>query len=145
MDVEHATIDDLTAVVEERRAFWGERDLLALHHPLLIHEFGETALVVRSPGGKVAAYLFGLLTPARTCYVHLVAVREGHRREGLGTQLYGELTPIVRATGGERLKAMTQPENSGSIAFHRALGFNAEEVPRYAWGQTRVVFTKPLR
>lgn len=142
--VEHATLEDLCAVVADRREFWGERDVLPLHHPLLIHEFGDTALVIRGGRSEVLAYLFALLTPRRIGYAHLVAVREGHRREGLGQRLYEELARIVAAAGGTSLKAYTRPANSGSIAFHRAVGFSAEEVPGYAWGEPRVVFTRPL-
>ncbi len=142
--IERATIDDLSAVVEDRREFWGERELPALHHPLLVHEFGDTALVVRDGEGRVIAYLFGLLTPEGIGYIHLVAVREGHRREGLGERLYGEFEARVRRRGAVALRSFTNPVNARSIAFHRAMGFTAEEVPGYAWGEMRVVFTRRL-
>jgi ribosomal protein S18 acetylase RimI-like enzyme len=144
MHVEPATLDDLNAIVGEQPAFWGERDLRHLHHPLLIHEFGETALVIRSEQGEVLAYLFALLTPRQIGYAHVVAVREGHRRRGLGQLLYEELAQIAGRRGATTLKAFTRPENTPSIAFHTALGFSAEEVPRYAWGEPRVVFRRTL-
>jgi ribosomal protein S18 acetylase RimI-like enzyme len=144
MRVETASIEDLTAIVAELPAFWGQRDLRGLHHHMLIHEFGETALVVRREDGIVLAYAFALLTPGRVGYIHLVAVRDGHRRQGLGQRLYEELAGLVRARGGTALRAITRPENSRSIAFHTALGFTAEEVPRYAWGEPRVVFNRAL-
>jgi len=144
MHVEQATIDDLTAIVGEQPQFWGERDLAEMHHHMLIHEFGETALVVRSENGRVLAYAFALLTPRRVGYVHLVAVRDGHRRQGLGQRLYEELATRVRDRGGTALRAITRPENTRSIAFHTALGFSVEEVPGYAWGEPRVVFNRGL-
>jgi ribosomal protein S18 acetylase RimI-like enzyme len=144
MRVERATVEDLTAVVDERRSFWGDRDLVELHHPLLIHEFGDTALVVRGEDGVVIAYTFALLTPRRVGYIHLVAVRDGHRRRGLGKLLYEELGELVRGQGGTSLRAITRPQNEESIAFHIALGFTAEELALYAWGEPRVVFTRAL-
>jgi GNAT superfamily N-acetyltransferase len=152
LEPQRATIADLAAVAGEPRAFWGDRELPALHHPLLVHDFGETALVIRSGGGeaggegdRVIAYLFGLLTPSAVGYVHLVAVREGRRREGFGRRLYERFDELARAHGARALKAFTQPANTRSIAFHRALGFSATETADYAGpGETRTVFWKDL-
>jgi ribosomal protein S18 acetylase RimI-like enzyme len=152
---EPATIEDLSAVADEPREFWGDRNLPALHHPLLVHEFGETALVIRGGGdgasgrgdggGRVIAYLFGLLTPSGVGYIHLVAVRDGHRREGLARRLYERFEELAREHGAQALKAFTQPVNTRSIAFHRALGFSTTETANYAGpGETRTVFWKQL-
>jgi GNAT superfamily N-acetyltransferase len=149
---EPATIEDLVAVAGEAHEFWGDRDLPALHHPLLVHDFGETALVIRDgrdrtggDGGRVIAYLFGLLTPTGVGYIHLVAVREGHRREGLARRLYERFEELAREHGAGALKAFTQPVNTRSIAFHRTLGFSATETANYAGpGETRTVFWKRL-
>jgi ribosomal protein S18 acetylase RimI-like enzyme len=150
---ERATIADLAAVAREPREFWGDRDLRALHHPLLVHDFGETALVIRGDGGRAAgaggdeviAYLFGLLTPSGVGYIHLVAVREGHRREGLARCLYARFEVLARKHEAHALKAFTQPINTRSIAFHRALGFTASETADYAGpGETRTVFWRQL-
>lgn len=143
---EQATIADLHAVLEAGREFWGERELPALHHHLLVHEFGETALVIRREDGLVVAYLFGLLTPRRVGYVHLVAVREGRRREGLARLLYERFEQTARAHGALALKAVTTPGNAASLAFHRALGFHAHEAPDYSGpGQPRMVLCKRLQ
>jgi GNAT superfamily N-acetyltransferase len=136
---------DLEAIWCMQPQFWGERDLRALHHPLLVHEFGDTALVVRDPDSSVAAYLFGFLTPARVAYAHIVAVRNDRRREGLGRELYGAFERLARERGAVALKAFTRPENTGSIEFHTSLGFSATEVSDYAGpGETRVVFWREL-
>lgn len=145
MTIEPATIEDLVAVADEPREFWGERDLPALHHPLLIHEFGELAFVTCEDGRRVVAYLFGLLTPARVGYIHLVAVREGHRRAGLARALYERFAEVAEDLGATSLKAFTQPVNTTSIAFHRSMGFLVSEVSDYAGpGELRVVFTREL-
>jgi ribosomal protein S18 acetylase RimI-like enzyme len=150
---ERATIADLAAVADEPREFWGDRELPPLHHPLLVHDFGETALAIRGDGGRadgaggeeVIAYLFGLLTPSGVGYIHLVAVRDGHRREGLARCLYTRFEVVAREHGAHALKAFTQPINTRSIAFHRALGFTASETADYAGpGETRTVFWRQL-
>jgi hypothetical protein len=61
---QRATIADLAAVGEASSEFWGERELPALRHPLLIHDFGETALVIRGEGEMMIAYLFWKELPA---------------------------------------------------------------------------------
>jgi GNAT superfamily N-acetyltransferase len=143
--IEQATIADLIAVSEEREWFWGERDKRFLHHVMLVREFGDTAFVVRDSEGKAIAYLFGLVTPAHVGYVHLVAVREGHRGQGLAKRLYARFEEVARELGALRLKAITQPVNAVSIAFHRAQGFAVTEVEGYSGpGTTRIVFSKDI-
>jgi ribosomal protein S18 acetylase RimI-like enzyme len=146
MSLDRATIDDLVAILEAQSEFWGERDLSLLHHPMFVHEFGETALVVRGQGGVVLAYLFGFVTlEGRVGYVHLVAVRSSQRREGLGRLLYREFESLARERGAVAMKALTRPSNAGSIEFHRSLGMAATEVADYAGaGETRVVLWRAL-
>lgn len=142
--IEQAGIEDLVTVAGEPEQFWGERDLGRLHHPMLIHQFGETAMVMREEG-RVIAYLFGLVTAEGVGYIHLVSVREGHRRRGLASVLYAEFERRAEALGAKVLKSFTQPANTRSIAFHASLGFAAAEASGYAGpGQTRIVFTKRL-
>ncbi len=145
MEIRPATIEDLVAIRAEQAAFWGKRDLAALHHPLLVHEFGDTGFVVPGGDGAVLAYLFGMLTPRRVGYIHLVAVREGHRRRGLARSLYERFERAVRAAGADSLKAFTRPGNRTSIAFHASVGFAVREVHDYVGpGEARVVFHKSL-
>lgn len=142
---QRATIEDLVAIVDDQREFWGERDLSHLHHLLLVREFGDTAFVIRDHAARVIAYLFGFPTPARVGYIHLVSVREGHRRGGLGRRLYAEFETRMRDRGAVALKAFTQPSNARSIAFHSSLGFSAADAADYAGpGETRTVFWKDL-
>lgn len=144
--IQTASKADLTAVVGELGAFWGpERDMGFLHQALYFHEFGDTALVARGADGVVNAYLLGFLGPQLVGYVHAVAVREGHRGEGFARALYDEFERRVRLRGAVALKAITDPSNASSIAFHRSLGFSATEVENYTFtGISRMVFYKEL-
>jgi ribosomal-protein-serine acetyltransferase len=143
--IRRATIEDLIAIRAEQDAFWGRRGLDVFHHPLLVHDFGETAFVVGGEDTAVLAYLFGLLTPRRVGYCHLVAVREGHRRRGLARALYERFERVARASGAGTLKAFTRPQNHASIAFHTSIGFTAQEVADYVGpGETRTILHKQL-
>jgi L-amino acid N-acyltransferase YncA len=143
---ERATIEDLQAIVASLGEFWGERETAALHQALFVHEFGETALVIRDREGMVLAYLLGFVTPARVGYIHAVAVRSSHRGAGLARSLYESFASLARERGAVEMKAITSPGNEGSRAFHRALGFSAREVDGYsASGEARTVFRRALR
>jgi GNAT superfamily N-acetyltransferase len=141
-----ATPEDYAYILASLPTFWGERDLRALHHPMFLHEFGDTALVIHAPDGDVVAYLLGFVAPATAAgYVHLVGVRDSHRRRGLGRRLYAEFERRARLRGATSMKAITTPGNRTSIEFHRSLGMSATLVPDYAGlGSDRVVFHADL-
>ncbi|MFZ1925193.1 MAG: GNAT family N-acetyltransferase [Solirubrobacteraceae bacterium] len=142
---ERATTADYNAIIDTLADYWGERDMRARHHPMFIHEFGDTALVMRDGSGCVAAYLLGFIAPTGVGYVHLVGVRADSRRTGLGRRLYGEFETLARHRGATALKAISIPTNHDSIAFHRALGMSATEVADYSGlGQPRVVFWRDI-
>lgn len=142
---ERATTADYNAIINTLDEYWGERDMRARHHPMFIHEFGETALVMRDRSGSVAAYLFGFVAPTRVGYVHLVGVRADSRRAGFGRRLYGEFESLARNRGATALKAISIPTNHDSIAFHRSLGMSVTEVPDYSGpDQPRVVFWRDI-
>jgi ribosomal protein S18 acetylase RimI-like enzyme len=144
--VGRATIEDLVAITGEQREFWGERDMSHLHHPMLVHEFGQTSVVIRSEDGPIVAYLFGFVTlDGRIGYAHLVAVRSSHRRLGLGRSLYENFEALARERDAVALKAYTRPENTQSISFHRSIGMSVSEVADYSGpGENRVVFRREL-
>ena len=144
LDIVPADVTDLHQVLQDHARYWGERDLRALHQPVLLKEFGATCMVARAEDG-IRGYLFGFVTPDRTGYVHLIATRDDSRGTGLGRRLYTHFTEVARGQGAVRLKAITSVTNKGSIAFHRTLGFDARIVEDYDGpGRPMVVFTRTL-
>ncbi|MFD6416882.1 GNAT family N-acetyltransferase [Streptomyces sp. NPDC060194] len=125
-----AGITDLHQVLADHPRYWGGRDLRPLHLSTLVHEFPETCLVARAPDG-IRGYLLGFVTPAGTGYVHLVAVRDDARSTGLGRRLHAAFAEAARRQGARRLRAVTSPANTGSVAFHRRLGFDAVHIDDY--------------
>jgi ribosomal protein S18 acetylase RimI-like enzyme len=144
VEIVPADVTDLHQVVRDHSRYWGERDLRALHQPVLVQEFGATCLVARADDG-IRGYVIGFVTPDHTGYVHLIATREDSRGTGLGRRLHREFTEAARRQGAVRLKAITSVTNEGSIAFHRTLGFEARVVEDYDGpGRPMVVFTREL-
>ena len=153
-EISMCTQQDYNQILDELQEFWGARDTRHLHHPFLVHEFGNSAFVIRN-GGVVVAYLFGFLSQTEPVgYVHTVAVRTSARRQGLAGELFGHFVEFARRHGCRHVKAITTPANLGSIAFHKSLGMGLlgdanidgiPAVPDYAGpGAARVVFWKSI-
>jgi GNAT superfamily N-acetyltransferase len=152
--ISNCTQQDFTEILDALADFWDGREVRHLHHPMLIHEFGNSAFVIRD-GGVVNAYLFGFISQVEPVgYLHLIAVRSSARRRGFGQRLFHHFVEFARARGCRHIKAITTPANAGSIAFHKSVGMemlgelNAEGIPivqDYAGrGEPRVVFWKAI-
>jgi GNAT superfamily N-acetyltransferase len=143
--VAQCTKADFDEIVAELDEFWETPRTYGLHLSVLINEFGNTAYVVRDQS-KVVAYLFGFFSQMEPVgYVHLIAVRRAHRGRGLGERLYEHFADQARRCGYTGLKAITTPENSNSISFHRRIGMEAELVTDYSGrGKDRIVFRRKI-
>jgi len=121
-EISICTDHDYNQILDELHEFWGARDTRHLHHPFLIHEFGNSAFVIRN-GGEVVAYLFGFLSQTEPVgYVHAVAVRMSARRRRLAQELFRHFVEFARRHGCKHVKAITTPSNLESVAFHKSLG-----------------------
>lgn len=118
-------------------------DLTAFHPPCADEGSRRSPHGRRDPSGRHG--VFGFVTPDATGYAHLIAVRDDARGTGLGRRLYAAFEQAARRQGARRLKAITSVGNTGSVAFHRSLGFEARIVEDYDGpGRTMVVFERPL-
>jgi ribosomal protein S18 acetylase RimI-like enzyme len=135
--------DAIAAVVND---WWG-RDILAAIPRLFLDHFHRTSLIVDGPGGPIA-FLVGILSPSRPddAYIHFVGVSPAARGRGLARQLYEEFFAVARADGRRAVSAITAPVNTGSIAFHRAMGFDVTgPVADYEGpGRDYMLFKRPL-
>lgn len=154
MDIVRCTWADYDQIRRDITDFWENDRALALHHPIFLYEFGNSAFVIRD-GETVAAYLLGFISQTEPIgYVQFLAVRPAYRGRGLATRLYEHFTEFARARGCTGLKAFTRPVNAGSIAFHRSIGMELQGEPDengilvvrdYAGpGEHRVVFRKTI-
>lgn len=128
--------EDFLTIIEEHSSFWDDDLTYQLHHPMFIEEFGDTAFVIRD-GGEIVAYLLGFYSQTSpTAYIHMVAVREGHRGTGHARRLYEHFIDAARKKGCSILKATASPFNEKSIRFHQALGMTmrGEDFPEGVQG-----------
>jgi ribosomal protein S18 acetylase RimI-like enzyme len=145
MRIRHAEPDDYGRVIGVVDEWWGGRPMAAMLPKLFFVHFRDTSFVVEEDG-DVVAFLCGFRSQTfdDEAYVHFVGVHPDHRRGGLARELYDRFFAAVapRST----VRAVTGPINERSIAFHRALGFEVEQVDDDydGRGQARVLLVKRL-
>ncbi len=144
MIIRGITKQDFDYIVSVFDAWWGG-PTTERASPFFYHELGDSALIAEDDG-EVAGFLLGLSSASSaTGYVHLVGIAPSHRRRGVGKVLYQYFAESCQAAGLKRLKAIGMVGHEASAEFHRAMGFEAQEVADYAGeGRARVVFTKAL-
>jgi GNAT superfamily N-acetyltransferase len=137
-----ADFDYVVSVIDR---WWGG-PIGTFAHPIFFYELGEQARIVEEDG-LIIGFLLGFISdhPIRTGYVHLVGIHPDHRRRGVGRLLYEAFTEACRNEHCARMKAITTQSNDGSLSFHLAVGWNAQDVEHYAGpDRRRIVFTRDL-
>jgi ribosomal protein S18 acetylase RimI-like enzyme len=99
------------AVIDE---WWGGRPMAQMLPRLFFDHFTDTSFAA-DRDGALAGFLVGFVSPAQPgeAYIHFVGVDPGARSQGLGRRLYGTFFDA-------------SPVNTGSVAFHRRMGFRLE-------------------
>ncbi|WP_019200526.1 GNAT family N-acetyltransferase [Tsukamurella sp. 1534] len=158
-----ARTEDHAAMVGGVQRWWGDsrspeesRELSLLLPRLFLQHFARTSLVLEDESG-VRAFLVGFDSADRPdeAYIHFVGVDPALRGRGAARRLYTAFFERAAAAGRTTVRAVTSPQNRGSIAFHRAMGFEAEPgdreidgVPVHTDydgpGQDRVAFRRAL-
>jgi GNAT superfamily N-acetyltransferase len=144
MQARALTKADFDQIVDVIDRWWGG-PTTALAHPMFFYELGRLSRVVEDEGALVG-FLFGFRAPdAPIGYVHLVGIDPDLRRKGVARLLYTSFEDDCGREGCTSLKAITTLGNEGSVRFHEALGWIAQELGDYAGpGRSRIVFTKQL-
>jgi GNAT superfamily N-acetyltransferase len=111
----------VTAVVDE---WWGGRPMRSLLPRLFFEHFSPTSFAV-GEANELQAFLIGFVSQSNRsiAYIHFVGVSPSSRTRGLGRRLYEHFFEVVRALGCSEVRCITSPVNTGSIAFHRTMGF----------------------
>jgi ribosomal protein S18 acetylase RimI-like enzyme len=141
-----ATPADYDAIARVVDAWWG-RPVLGSLPRLFLDLFHGTSLVIDGPDAP-HAFLVGIFSPSDPlrAYIHFVGVDPALRGRGYARLLYEEFFRLARADGRAVVSAITAPVNTGSAAFHLALGFGVTgPVDGYNGpGREMLVFERPL-
>ena len=139
MEIEAFGSEDLHYVVANLEQYWGSSTdaqrmarIRAIHHPMFVHQFGDTAFSIKERG-LVIAYLLAFFSQRdeQEAYIHLVGVHADFRRHRLASRLYQNFFQTCAVSGKTRVLALTSPSNDKSIAFHRSLGMEPSLVENY--------------
>ncbi|WP_225726124.1 MULTISPECIES: GNAT family N-acetyltransferase [unclassified Nocardia] len=117
---EPADYDTVIRVVDE---WWGRPLSVSLPRLFLDH-FADTSTIAEADGA-LAGFLIGFLSPSvkSTAYIQFIGIHPDHRGGGLARELYERFFDMARADGRTIVRAITSPVNTGSINFHRKMGF----------------------
>ncbi|RKT82534.1 Predicted acetyltransferase, GNAT superfamily [Saccharopolyspora antimicrobica] len=131
IDLRPAREEDHPEIVAAIQRWWSDsrspeaaRELSLLVPRLFLQHFAGTSLVAEQDG-RMAGFLigFGSADRAADAYIHFVGVDPELRRSGFARRLYGEFFAAAARAGRTRVHCVTSPANTGSIAFHRSMGF----------------------
>jgi len=113
--------DQISSVVDD---WWGGRPVRSMIPRLFFEHFNSTSLAIGEPG-QVVGFLIGFVSPSipASAYIHFVGVDPSQRSEGLARSMYESFFGKVTALGCKEVQCITSPINSGSIAFHKKMGF----------------------
>ena len=128
-NAERSDYDRISPLVDD---WWGGRQMRALLPRLFFEHFRETSFVAEEDG-ELVGFLNGFLSQSfpDEAYIHFVGVRPDRRGSGLASELYERFFAVARAHGRSVVRCVTSPVNEGSVAFHRALGFEVERGDEY--------------
>jgi ribosomal protein S18 acetylase RimI-like enzyme len=132
------------------------RELSLLVPRMFLQHFSGTSFVAEQDD-RMAGFLIGLLSFDRPAdaYIHFVGVDPELRRTGLARRLYTAFFDVASRAGRSRVHCVTSPANTGSIGFHRRMGFELvpgdaeiDEVPVHrnydGRGHDRVCFVRDI-
>jgi ribosomal protein S18 acetylase RimI-like enzyme len=133
IEIRHARPSDYGRVYPLVNEWWDGREMTQNLPGVFFVHFEGSSFIANTPDCALA-------------YVHMAGVAPELRRQGIGRRLYETFIEAARVHGRSRVSLITAPINTGSIAFHEALGFELERVlDNFAGpGEDRLAFIKHL-
>lgn len=115
---------DYGPIIRVLDAWWGGRRMADMLPRLFFVHFRQTSFAAEAEG-RVVGFLAGFhsQTYPDQAYIHFVGVDPAFRAGGVGRALYERFFEAARALGASEVHGVTSPVNRGSLAFHRAMGF----------------------
>ncbi|GKQ34138.1 GNAT family N-acetyltransferase [Streptomyces sp. A012304] len=141
-ELRQARVGDHGTIVRCVQQWWGDsrtpaqaRELSLLLPKLFLQFFSSTSLILEDEAG-IRAFLVGFHAADNDeeAYIHFVGVDPELRGQGAGRRLYTAFFQRAAEAGRTEVRAITSPANTGSIAFHRAMGFTLESGDRMVDG-----------
>jgi ribosomal protein S18 acetylase RimI-like enzyme len=144
MQIRNIVVEDYFSVSSVINDWWGGRPMTHLLPRLFFEHFQPTSFVIETEN-ELVAFIIGFISQTKSnhAYIHFVGVNPNYRKQGHANHLYDLFFNTVKVMGCNEVYCITTPVNTGSIAFHKAIGFDAQLTKDYAGeGQDRIVFSK---
>lgn len=153
--IRNAVEDDHEYIIARLNHWWGGRDMSAMLPRLFFQHFNNSSFVFEE-SDKIMGFLIGFKSQSleQLGYVHFVGVDPTQRHKHIATALYQAFFDFCKSNHVTKVKCITSPINTASIAFHHRLGFKASSydvhgnpipVENYdSPGEARVTFVKNL-
>ncbi|MFL5756409.1 MAG: GNAT family N-acetyltransferase [Chloroflexota bacterium] len=125
----HLTEDDHRPIAALAREWWEDRAVRHATGRAWFRHFGSTSWAAVTPDGTIAGFLIGFPSVDRpgVAVVHLVGTRPNARRRGIGRALVQRFVDDLASRGVVQVESIVWPGHPGTMAFHRALGFVADD------------------
>ena len=116
--------DFMSCVLIARRAWPQFHERESIYH--LFCKFFNSTCFVCEHDGNVVGFVLGFISQVNPsqAYIHLVAVDPSAQRQGLAERLYQEFFNAAFALNVREVRLIVNPDNPGSLAFHKKLGFH---------------------
>jgi len=154
--IRHAEPSDYSPLIAVVDDWWGGREMTDMLPRLFFVHFRPTSFVAEHRG-QIVGFVIGFVSQTfpDEAYIHFIGVHPECRKSGLGASLYERFFAAAAMLGCRKVRCVTSPINKGSVAFHRRMGFFAQDggttidgmpvVEGYDGnGEDRVVFTRNL-
>ena len=144
--IRHVQPSDYGRVIQHVNEWWGGREMAPMLPRLFFIHFESTSFVADREDGTLAGFLIGFLsqTDPETAYVHFIGVAPAERGSGLGRELYECFFDAARRNRRSVVRCVTSPQNTASLAFHEAMGFEQEGTTDDGAGSSRVLLARRL-
>jgi ribosomal protein S18 acetylase RimI-like enzyme len=111
----------IIAVIDD---WWGGRPMASMLPRMFFEHFADTSYAAEVDG-SLAGFLVGFCSQSRPgeAYIHFVGVHPRQRGRGLARRMYETFFASAAARDCVLVRAITAPVNTGSLAFHRRMGF----------------------
>lgn len=146
MQIRNIEVEDYFKVNHVLNDWWGGRPMTHLLPRLFFEHFQPTSFVIETEEELVAFIIgFRSQTDPSEAYIHFVGVNPNFRKQGHANYLYKLFIKTVKVLGCQKVHCITTPINTGSIAFHEAVGFEVQFSKDYSGvGQDRIIFSKRI-
>ncbi len=128
--------------------WWGGRGVAPMLPRLFFTHFDTTTIVAASVSSDLpVGFLCGFrsVTDPSIAYIHFVGVDPTARGRGIGRNLYEWFFERATTMGCRSVECVTSPINTGSRAFHAAMGFTEDLVDDYdGSGESRMKLHRDL-